>query len=97
MKQFLTKHGKRALTAVLTAALLIGSLAVGAFAITEDRYDDPREYCEILYGDVNLDYKLNAADYMLVKRAVLGTTSLIVEQEMQAADVNRNGIIDATD
>lgn len=96
--KILTKHGKQLLTAVLTAALLLGSLAVGTSAVTVDKFgDDHRAYDERLYGDINLDWKLDATDYMMVKRAVLGTYSIIVEQEVQAADVNQNGVIDAMD
>lgn len=89
---------KRVLTALLTAAILVGCFAVCGSAITEDRFgDDPEAYCERLYGDVNLDWKLDAIDYGLVKRAVLGTYSITSEQVMNAADVNQDGVVNAID
>lgn len=47
-------------------------------------------------GDIDGDGKLTAVDYMLLKRAVLGTITLTEEQE-KIADVNGDGKVDAID
>lgn len=47
-------------------------------------------------GDVTGDSRVNAADYMLVKRHVLGTFRL-TDGQMRLADVNRDGRVNATD
>ncbi len=49
-----------------------------------------------IYGDVTDDNQVNASDYMLVKRHVLGTFRLTDEQ-IRLADVNRSGDVNATD
>lgn len=49
-----------------------------------------------LLGDVNSDGVVNADDYILLKRAYFGTTTLNLTQQM-AGDVNGNGDIDADD
>lgn len=46
-------------------------------------------------GDANGDGRVNAVDYMLVKRAVLGTFSL--GERTGYADVNRDGAVNAVD
>lgn len=89
---------KRMLAALLTAVLLAGTLAVSGLAKTEDRFgDDPEAYCEDLYGDVDLNGRLDFYDYLLAKRVALGSYTLTTEREKQAADVNQDGIVDATD
>lgn len=94
----MVKTGKKMLAALLTALLLTGGLSVSGLAKTEDRFgDDPDAYCEILYGDVNLDGKLDANDYLLLKRAVMGSYPMVVLQEVQASDVNRDGKVNAVD
>lgn len=47
-------------------------------------------------GDVDGDGRLTAKDYMIVKRAVLGTIELTEEQE-RAADVSGDGRLDSRD
>lgn len=47
-------------------------------------------------GDLNGNGEIDAADYMLLKRFVLGTFTLTAEQEA-AADVNHDGSINAVD
>ena len=97
MKKSIKAFGKRLFTAILTAALLVGSFAVCASAVTVDKFGDDHEaYDERLYGDVNLDWEVNAVDYMLVKRAVLGTY-VVLEQDYIQTDINQDGKIDATD
>lgn len=51
---------------------------------------------EKLIGDINGDGKISATDYILLKRAVLGTITLTEEQK-EAADINGDGKISATD
>ncbi len=48
-----------------------------------------------LKGDVNMNGKLDARDYLLLKRAYFGTFTLECPQE--AADINNNGKIEARD
>ena len=48
------------------------------------------------YGDVNMNGSLDAGDYLMTKRAFLGTYTLN-EMQLRAADVNRNGKLDASD
>ena len=98
MKRTFSKHGKRLLAVLLTAALLIGSLAVCGLAITEDRFGDaPSAYGERLYGDVNWDDKVDIQDYILVKRVLLKTARLSTDGQFLAADINKNGRIDVGD
>lgn len=98
MKKNTRSFGKRLLTAVLTVAVLVSGLAIYGLAITKDTFgDDPKAYFERLYGDVNLDWELNAIDYMMVKRAVSGTYTLADKQAMEAADVNQDGAVNAID
>lgn len=47
-------------------------------------------------GDVNGDGEVNEYDYMLIKRAVLGTYELSEEQQ-EAADINQDGKINEYD
>ena len=49
-----------------------------------------------MLGDANGNGKIDAKDYMMVKRHVLGTYELTGDQ-LTAADVNGNGKIDAKD
>lgn len=47
-------------------------------------------------GDVNGDGRISALDYLMIKRAVLGTVEL-TEEQLDAADINRDGKINAID
>ena len=47
-------------------------------------------------GDVNGDGNVNATDYLMLKRAVLGTFALS-DQKKAAADINGDGNVNATD
>ncbi|HBR30613.1 MAG TPA: hypothetical protein DD733_00870, partial [Clostridiales bacterium] len=47
-------------------------------------------------GDVNGDGKVSSIDYLLVKRAFLGTYKLGAVNA-EAADVNNNGLADSAD
>lgn len=49
-----------------------------------------------MLGDINSDGKINALDYILLKRYVLKTTKLNAEQ-LLAADINLDGKVNATD
>lgn len=51
---------------------------------------------EIVKGDVDGDGKVTAKDYILLKRAVMGTYTLTDEQK-EAADINGDGKINAVD
>ncbi|MBR4950406.1 MAG: dockerin type I repeat-containing protein, partial [Clostridia bacterium] len=46
-------------------------------------------------GDVNMNGKIDARDYLLLKRAYFGTYTL--QCQMSVADINGNGKIDARD
>lgn len=97
MKKIIKTFGKQLLTAVLSAAILVSGLAICGSAETVDRFgDDHKAYDERLYGDVNLDWKVDAIDYMPAKRAVLGTFS-ISKQDLRQTNINQNGEIDAVD
>lgn len=78
----------------LTASLLL----VGMRPAPEARAEGipvggfDREIC----GDVNRDGALDASDYMMLKRCVLGTYQL-EEVARRVADVNRDGVVDAVD
>ena len=50
----------------------------------------------IVKGDVNMNGQLDTADYLMVRRAVVGTIEL-TEDQAALADVNGNGVIDAND
>ena len=71
-------------------ALMDGSIALTSAGFT---YETPNAY---KLGDVNMNGKIDATDYLMIKRAFLGTYDLSDEQ-MILADVNGNGEIDATD
>ncbi|MBR5278329.1 MAG: leucine-rich repeat protein [Clostridia bacterium] len=68
------------------------------------KYIDATIYCtgeitefenDFLKGDVNMNGKIDARDYLLLKRAYFGTFKLECPQEI--ADINGNGKIDARD
>lgn len=97
MKKSIKAFGNQLLTAILTAALLVSCFAVCGSAVTVDKFgDDHKAYDERLYGDVNLDWEVNEVDYMLVKRAVLGTFS-ISKDNFRQIDIDQNDEIDVTD
>lgn len=47
-------------------------------------------------GDVDADGNVNSLDYMLIKRAVMGTYTM-TEEQTKRADVNHDGKVDALD
>ena len=57
-----------------------------------------KDYVEVTtkWGDVNGDGKVNAQDYMLLKRKVLGKATLTPE-EKKAMDINKDGKVNAQD
>jgi len=60
---------------------------------TESQQEDPQPAKR---GDVNLDGKIDAKDYMMLKRAILGTHTL-KEEQLFGADVNGDGARNARD
>ncbi len=60
---------------------------IGAYFYFEDGYKP---------GDVNMNGEIDATDYLMIRRAVLGLVELDKEQT-RLADVNGNGKIDAND
>ena len=63
------------------------STDIGAYFYFEEGYKP---------GDVNMNGELDATDYLMIRRAVLGMIELDQEQT-RLADVNGNGKIDAND
>ena len=63
------------------------STDIGAYFYFEDGYKP---------GDVNMNGELDATDYLMIRRAVLGMVELDKDQT-RLADVNGNGKIDAND
>ena len=57
---------------------------------------EPHTASPILYGDLNLDGKINPMDYMLLKNHVLGR-KLLTEEQRRGGDLNRDGKINARD
>lgn len=68
-------------------------LAEGIAAVIAEYFGIKTEYT---VGDVNFDGKVDKYDYMLIKRAVLGTYELS-EAEKVAADINQDGVVDKYD
>lgn len=62
---------------------------------SEDEFFDDDTYFDI-YGDLNVDRRLNVADYVLAKRYVLGTLELTEEVEI-VLDVNADRRINVAD
>jgi len=52
-----------------------------------------------LAGDVNMDGVINDADYMIIRKLVVGTADAAdyTDEQLKLADVNGNGAIDAND
>jgi len=72
----------------LFACLLLGCLLLGAFPAVIA--------AEILCGDLDASGKIDARDYMMAKRYVLGTYEL-AQDAKERADVNGDGKADARD
>ncbi len=51
-------------------------------------------YKKAVPGDVNGDGKVNAVDYMMIKRYV---ESKLTEEQLKAADINNDGVVDEDD
>ncbi len=64
-----------------------GTTEIGAYFYFDDG---------ITPGDVNLNGELDVNDYLMVRRAVVGTMEL-TEDQFDIADVNENGKLDAND
>ena len=74
------------------------SSASGALRVAEERFSLRLNLVapDGVNGDVSGDGKVNATDYLLVKRHVLRTFRL-TDRQMRLADVNRDGGTNATD
>lgn len=53
-------------------------------------------YTVVIYGDVNGDGAITAADYVVIKNSILGKTTLSGAKK-KAADINKNGTVTAAD
>lgn len=84
------KHLKRAVSVLLSSALLLqgGAMAVSQTASAEE--------IQRLYGDLDLDAKLTAADLTLMKRGLMDSTTLDAVQNA-VFDVSANGTADIAD
>ena len=58
--------------------------------------DGGNEYVAVVRGDVSGDGKINASDYVAVRRAILNQVTLSTAQEL-AADIDRNGKVQSKD
>lgn len=81
-----TKHIRRCILTCCAALFLFTALPLTASASGEPGTP----------GDISLDGRINAKDYALLKRFVLGTYSLDAAQRL-CADLNKDGSIDAKD
>lgn len=61
-----------------------------------ERFDIPFVPLELATGDVNGDTKIDVLDVITINRVALGK-EILTDAQNQAADVNRNGIVDAVD
>ena len=64
-------------------------------ALEDNTQPDPDPNPNVIVGDVNGNGKIDARDYLLLKRAYFGTFTL--QCELAVADINGNGKIDARD
>lgn len=81
---------------VFLTMLILLALAVVPVIAENDGPVDHWGDDEIVRGDVNCDNKVDARDYMMLKRAVLRTYQL-QENEARNADVNLDGSVDSRD
>lgn len=71
-------------------AVLEAGVIAGYYGVEMPSTNEP------VKGDVNGDGVVNATDYLLLKRAVLGTVQL-TDAQKEVADVNGDGKVDAID
>lgn len=94
---FIIEHGFHTnadnAAALLDSATLADIAAAEALAIGEILGLHKREYQP---GDINGDGHIDARDYAMLKRYLLGTYDLTVEQ-IRRADANGDGVVDAAD
>lgn len=92
---------------------LIINLAVGGWESLPDNYTDWSQDFEcdwirvwqkgatsiplVKLGDINNDKAVDAIDFALLKRNLLGDSIIVDERAIKAADVNKDGTIDAID
>ena len=86
-------------TAVLEEAILqekmLALLQAGIYA-SPNSVDFPPECAPFLCGDINTSGEVDATDYMMVKRIVLGTY-MVSEERATLADINGDGETDLAD
>ena len=58
---------------------------------------EPSEESKILYGDVNLDGKVDLTDAILLNKALSGAVQLTANQQFANADCDANSALDAND
>ena len=75
---------------LLRLAVLEAGIIAGYYGVKLPSTGEP------VKGDVDGNGVLNALDYLLLKRAILGTVTL-TEDQKEAADVNHDGKVDAVD
>lgn len=76
---------------VCFAALFLFAALLAASPLTAGASGEPGAL-----GDINLDGRIDATDYLLLKRCVLGTFTLDSAQRL-CADLNKDGTVDAKD
>lgn len=81
------------LSAILSVVLIVSMCILPAAATVAQATNDSLTY---FHGDLNSDDKINAFDYILVKRHCLKTITLNEEQLLRG-DVNQSGEIDKFD
>lgn len=76
---------------VCFAALFLFAALLAALPLTATASGEPG-----MLGDINLDGSIDATDYVLLKRCVLGTYTLDSAQRL-CADLNKDGTVNETD
>lgn len=79
---------------IYAVAGFVGNDSISTPVTSTNPSDDPSSF---IYGDVDGSGKVNAGDYTLMRRYILGTGSFTYEYGEEAADVNGDGNINAGD
>lgn len=85
---------KKGIAAILAAIMVLGVMLVPATALAADEGTFGVDY--LLYGDVDKNEKINAADALTVLKAAVGKVAL-TEPEVILADVNGDEKVNAAD